>query len=51
MRRDLYRNDGFYENILPAYAVDELKATSGWLEGPMKLCAEKYKPQEEFLSS
>ena len=28
-----------------------LKATSGWLEGPLKLCAEKYKPQEEFLNN
>ena len=29
----------------------KLKPTSGWLEGPLKLCAGKYKPQEEFLSS
>ena len=28
-----------------------LKATSGWLEGHLKLCAETYKPQEELLSS
>ena len=29
-----------------------LKATSGWwLEGPLKLCAEKYKPQEKFLNN
>ena len=23
MRRDLHRNKGFYENILPAYTIDE----------------------------
>ena len=54
MRRHLPRNKGFYENTLPAYklTIDEFNwATSGWLEGPLKLCAEKYKPQEEFLSS
>ena len=29
-----------------------LKATSGWwLGGPLKLCAERYKPQEEFLNN
>ena len=28
-----------------------LKATSGWLEGPLNLWAEKYKPQEEFLNN
>ena len=27
-----------------------LKATPGWFEGPLKLCAEKYKPQEELLN-
>ena len=26
MRRDLHRNKGFYENILPAYAIDEFKS-------------------------
>ena len=28
-----------------------LKANSGWLEGPLNFCAEKYKPQEEFLNN
>ena len=53
MRRHLPRNKGFYANILLAYklTIDEFKATSGKLKGPLKLCAEKYKPQEEFLSS
>ena len=26
MRRDLHRNKGFYENILPAYTIDEFKS-------------------------
>ena len=26
MRRDLHRNIGFYENILPAYTTDEFKS-------------------------
>ena len=28
-----------------------LKATSGWLKGPLNLCAKKYKPQEQFLNN
>ena len=48
MRRHLPRNKGFYENICLHISLRSmnLKATSGWLEGPLKLCAEKYKPQE-----
>ena len=51
MRRHLPRNKGFFENILLAYKLTIDDLTSGWLEGPLKLCAERYKPQEEFLSS
>ena len=50
MRRDLHRNKGFYEIISPSCTIDD-EATSGWLEGPLKLCAETYKPQEELISS
>ena len=28
-----------------------LKATSGWLKGPLNLCAKKYKPQKQFLNN
>ena len=28
MRRDLHRNKGFYENILPAYTIDEFTNTN-----------------------
>ena len=52
-RCHLPRNKGFYENICLHISLRSmnLKATSEWLEGPFKLCAEKYKPQEELLSS
>ena len=45
-RRDLHGNKGFYENILLAW-----RTTSGWLEGPLNLHAEKYKPQGELLNN
>ena len=52
MRRHLPRYKGFYENILLAYklTIDEFKGHFR-MTGPLKLCTEKYKPQEEFLSS
>ena len=26
LRRDLHRNEGFFENILPGYSIDEFKS-------------------------
>ena len=53
MRRHRPRNKVFMKIFCLHISLRSmnLKATSGWLDGPLKLCAEKYKPQEEFLSS
>ena len=46
MRRNLIRNQGYYECSLPAYSIDEFKVISEWHGSPWKLYAEKCKPQE-----
>ena len=42
MRRNLYRNKGFHENILPEYAIDEFKSHFRMMtRGPFEaLCRE-----------
>ena len=39
----------FCRDIDKLIRLMNLKATPGWFEGPLKLSAEKYKPQEELL--
>ena len=53
MRRHLPRNKGFYENTLLAYklTIDEFISHFRMTPGTFEALAEKYKPQEEFLSS
>ena len=40
----------FCRDIDKLIGLMNLKATPGWFEGLLKLCAEKYKPQEELLN-
>ena len=40
----------FCRDIDKLIRLMNLKVTPGWFEGPLKLCAEKYKPQEELLN-
>ena len=41
MRGDLHRNKGFYENILPAYTIDEFKSHFRMTRGAFEaLCRE-----------
>ena len=37
MRRDLHRNKDFYENILPAYTIDEFKSHFRMTRGTFEL--------------